>query len=916
MKTHSPPSHIGILLVLIAVLGAVNLADAQQIVTNWAAYNDHRAGPAIPPHVPTAASWGTALRVTRYDMGAPGNTMAASLTNFYNGQQLPVTMSVIRTGAPDDFGTIAVPFTNTPAGDLFYRIADLSNVGIVGVDAGLEAGGTVDFVTFTFNGLNPDKRYLFRGTSCRGANNVTRWSVATITNVNGYIDAHIDGSGTDPFAVVLTESDFSPDLGPGQAAWNSGDNREGAVIGWDFIAPMPDGSFSIMVHQYTGRVPNNLMANDVNYGYSFGAILLAEVEASPPVITQNPPAQTTLEQNRPFSLSVLASGTPLLYQWYKEGVGPISGATFRTYSVSQAAVADSGDYYVVVYNPLNRATSTVARVTVNADVTAPSVLSAFSFPSFVPATQVATLDTLTVEFNEAVQPASINDPSYFTISGGVGNPVSVILTNDRTAILVLSAPLPEDTDYTVQVVGVTDLALNTAETLTQPFHTWVRGPGNSLLYEYYDTGAGVDVAVLTNSPVFPNNPSFRTNLWAFETRVVFPNDDQANFGARISGVFIPPFSGDWVFFLRVWDRGLVYFNPNGMDPAGKIEILHDVTGNNPRDWNKFSSAPFRLQGGQGYYIEALQKAEGATDALKVAARPAGTGFPTLGVPDTQFDTNSLMGGYIASPLAPRDLGGTLTISQQPANQTVEENHDVTFSVGVNNPSRAPLSYQWSRNGLEVPGANGPTYTFPVTAGLNETVSVRVAKVGSVVFSDTATVTVVQDTTPPAALQATSSYTNLFEVMVLFSERMIEQDVQDQFSYVLSGDQSTPASIALGPDGRTATLTFNAQLISGTLYELQIFAVRDLGSNSISPNPTTLTFVGGHGGLPDLRIAASLNDIQLSWLAPSTGFVLQEANDVVSATWNNVATAPVVANGRNTVTLTRPSVPKFYRLQSP
>jgi len=72
----------------------------------------------------------------------------------------------------------------------------------------------------------------------------------------------------------------------------------------------------------------------------------------------------------------------------------------------------------------------------------------------------------------------------------------------------------------------------------------------------------------------------------------------------------------------------------------------------------------------------------------------------------------------------------------------------------------------------------------------------------------------------------------------------------------------------------------------------------------------------HTTRSDLRIAALLNDIQLSWLAPSTGFVLQEADDLVGATWNNVVTAPVVANGRNTVTLTRPTVPKFYRLQSP
>src|SRR5262245_3909104 len=314
---------------LLLTLTLVQQASAQ-IVTNWAAYNDHRPGPIIPPHVPTATSWGTRLRVTTYDMGAPADTLGAVLTNFYNSQALPVTMTVNRTTAPDDFGTVVTPFTNTPAGDLFLGSCDLSTTRIVVVDAGDHA-----FLTFTFNNLNPDKRYLFRGTSCRGNNYGLRWTVATITAA-GFIDAHINGNGTDPNRVVLTSNDFPADLGPGQAAWNSGDNKEGAVVGWDFIAPDASGSFSLVVSQYVGHIPNGLIANDPNYGYSFGAILLAEVEASPPVITTNPPALTTVLQNRPFSLSVSASGAPLLYQWYKQGLGAIPGATMATYSVSQA----------------------------------------------------------------------------------------------------------------------------------------------------------------------------------------------------------------------------------------------------------------------------------------------------------------------------------------------------------------------------------------------------------------------------------------------------------------------------------------------------------------------------------------------------------------------------------------------------
>src|SRR5207244_1077082 len=110
---------------------------------------------------------------------------------------------------------------------------------------------------------------------------------------------------------------------------------------------------------------------------------------------------------------------------------------------------------------------------------------------------------------------------------------------------------------------------------------------------------------------------------------------------------------------------------------------------NPRDWNKFISPPFTMRAGQGYYIEGLQQVNAGTgsDVMKVAARLEGTGVPPLGIPDTVVDTNSLMGGSVASPYAPRDLGGALTISQNLLDVTVEEHNPVVFSLGLSNPSR-------------------------------------------------------------------------------------------------------------------------------------------------------------------------------------------------------------------------------------
>lgn len=906
-------SLVSVTALFVALMGLVGNASAQ--TTNWIAYNDHRAGPTIPPHVPTQASWGTHARTTRYDMGAPGDTLAAVLTNFLNGQALGATITVVRSGAPDDFGTVTGPGTNTPSGRTFLGKADLSNAGIVGVDADYPTGASIDYVTIRFNGLNPDKRYNFRGTSGRGGNYSLRWSVAQILAEDA-IDAHQNGPGSPG---VLTSNQYPASLNAGQAAWNSGDNVEGDVVGWDFIDPYADGSFSLVVSQYVGQTPVG-MATDVSYGYSFGAILLAEIEATAPVIVTHPAAQTAVEQNRPFSLSVGATGSPLLYQWYKKGLPTdtaISGATFATYSVEQAAVSDSGDYYVVVYNPLSRQTSSVAQVTVTPDITAPAAETVFSYPNFDMMTQVATLDQVIVDFNEVIQADTADDPSQYTIST-VGNPAAVTVTGPRTVLLTLPSALAEGTQYTLQLSGIRDLAGNTMGASSVPFESWVASPGNGMLFEAYNTATGVELTILKNSPNYPNNPYYRTNIWAFDSRVAYSDDTHELYGARISGVFIPPVSGTWLFYFRVYDRGEVYLNPNGLDPAGKELILVESTGNEPRNWNKFISSPFNLRAGKGYYMEALYQAGSAgaaADVIKVSARLLGTGVPTpVDTPNTMVDSNSMMGAYVAAPLAPRDFGGVLSIVQQPASATVEDQNLATFSVQVNNPSRLPVAYQWYRDNVAIPGAFGPTYSFYVSPADDQAkFKVEAAKIGAFLTSSEATLTVVPDTTPPRALSATSSSANTSNIVVRFSERIQQGPAQDPFNYGFPA--ATILSATLEADAQTVTIVLESALTPGQSYTLEVTAIPDLAGHILEPSPTFLTFVAA-GDLPKLEIVRDDIYVGIYWPAPSTGFALEQSPSIDPGTWTPVPDTPVVVNGRNCVSLTIESGNRIFRLRRP
>jgi len=68
--------------------------------------------------------------------------------------------------------------------------------------------------------------------------------------------------------------------------------------------------------------------------------------------------------------------------------------------------------------------------------------------------------------------------------------------------------------------------------------------------------------------------------------------------------------------------------------------------------------------------------------------------------------------------------------------------------------------------------------------------------------------------------------------------------------------------------------------------------------------------------PTLNIRRTGTDLQISWLIPSSRFVLQQSADLSSTNWTTVASAPILnlTNLQNQVTLSPPSHPTFYRLR--
>jgi hypothetical protein len=83
---------------------------------------------------------------------------------------------------------------------------------------------------------------------------------------------------------------------------------------------------------------------------------------TPTVITQQPTA-VTVDLDKPFTLTVAATGSTLSFQWKKDG-SDIPGATSSTYTVAKSAKTDNGLYVCDVTGGCGTVSSTPVSVVV------------------------------------------------------------------------------------------------------------------------------------------------------------------------------------------------------------------------------------------------------------------------------------------------------------------------------------------------------------------------------------------------------------------------------------------------------------------------------------------------------------------------------------------------------------------------
>lgn len=524
----------------------------------------------------------------------------------------------------------------------------------------------------------------------------------------------------------------------------------------------------------------------------------------PIAITSQPVSITAGEQGQ-VTLSVVATGAgPYSYQWSSNGA-PIKGATGASYTITSASLAQSGAIYSVkVSNGFSSATSGDAVVTVTADGTAPTLVSAIGSGSLAEAT---------LSFSETVSSATATNAANYTLSGGATVSGARLLGDGKTVVLATSAQTP-GTAYTVTVNGIKDTSAagnSIAANSTATFTAWVLSPGFLLREVFSNIGGGVLVADLTNNAKFPSNPDVREYVSLFET----PVDSADNYGEKVSGYVIPSETGNYVFYVCS-DDGSALFLSTDENPANKVQIAREPTWNNSRQWLATTrrnattpenrSAPIALTAGKRYYVEALMKEGGGGDNLGVTWQlPSQKVAPANGTPP--------LGGSVIATYANPD-GADITITQQPANVTVLETSPlptatlkVTATAKTAASTNQTILYQWQKNGVDIAGANSSSYSTPGLTPADNGAKYRavLSIPAKTLTSGEAVVTVNRDTTPPTVVSA-NSYGRPNAVTVMFSEAVADKTATNAANYSINGG---PVATATKTGANTVELTTGA-----------------------------------------------------------------------------------------------------------
>jgi hypothetical protein len=625
-----------------------------------------------------------------------------------------------------------------------------------------------------------------------------------------------------------------------------------------------------------GAVFSVVVSNSAGSVTSSGATLTVSAAASAPSITAQPAAKT-VSVGQTASFSVAANGTaPLSYQWRKNGSN-ISGATGASYTTPAAAAGDNGAVFsVVVGNSVGSATSSGAILTVSAAATAPSITSQ-------PASVTVSVGQTAVFSVSASGTAPLSyqwRKNGANISGATGSSYTTPATvaGDNGAVFTVVASNASGSATSSGAV----LTVNSVPSGTASFYgDWesglVTGSGNhnwknkmapdSGIIILSDGGArqGSKYAKIT----VPNSGCTScteraevTDMQKADGSYLYEDENSGTVRYSFSVKFDPTWktmtasdsNGAWGIFLQLHSPDSFATTPAfALSANDKITFAlrgGDVDVNRGADyalsedslnlgkWIDFIITVKFARGNTGF-VTIQRRDEGETNYTQVfnmqnvatvawsSTRQNTAWWDHMYMRHGLYRNHATFTSILYLDGFTREVVNTSqtapSITAQPAARTVAVGQTAAFSVSAS--GTAPLSYQWRKNGSNISGATGSSYTTPATvAGDNGAVfTVVVSNAAGSATSSGAVLTVTGGaptapsiTAQPAARTVAVGQTAAFSVSASGTAPLSYQWRKNgsNISGATSASYTTPAAVA-GDNGAVFTVVVSNAAGSAT-----------------------------------------------------------------------------------------------------
>lgn len=561
------------------------------------------------------------------------------------------------------------------------------------------------------------------------------------------------------------------------------------------------------------------------------------VALQPPTIVQQPLSQT-VNVGTTVAMAVQASGSsPLSYQWSRNG-SAIAGATSSNYLITSATLADAGDYSVAVSNAVGSVTSAIVTLT----IAAPPAISAQPQDQSVPLGGTAEFSvgadgTAPLRFQWAkngsalsgatnpsltITNAQLSDQGNYavTISNAYG--ATTASTSARLAIVEPPVITTQPQSQLVAVGG--NVSFSVAASGPPSSYIWyhsstlVAGATDAVLSitnaqasdgGYYEVVVGNGAGQVRSDPAYltvgtPVPPTFTTQ--------------PANSQVRVGGSFVEyaNASGSMPIYFQWYHDGLAV--PGATDSVLRVENLQlaDDGGYSLTATNMAGSATSRSA-----YVHILKPtvitaqpqsgsvSAGGTATFTVAATGDGNlsynwGFTSAnpGSPRGTWRTDGPLltidgaqkgdeGTYwvvvygadtvtsAAATLTVTDAGPVITRAM--SDQPVYVGGYATFAPGVS--GTAPLSYQWTKDGLAIDGATNAVLTIdPVAATDGGSYAIQITNALGAITSAPATLTV---SVPPPFAGGSGTPSDPYQIATVAQLGAVRVGLSK--SYVLTAD---------------------------------------------------------------------------------------------------------------------------------